>query len=61
MKAQTLAPIFLLFVLIAAASNLAVSVANPLIATEIEVTSPQNNRVYSTGDVWLQFTKINVP
>ncbi len=50
--------IFLAVLLAAAASTFAVSTANPLRPHEINVVSPKNSYIYSTGDVWLQFTPI---
>ena len=59
MKTQTAASTLIVILLIAAGSNLAVCTAIQPRSDWIEVTSPQNNYVYPSGDVWLNFAPQN--
>jgi hypothetical protein len=59
MKTQTVASTLIVILLIAVCSNLALSSATQPRSDWIEVTSPQNNYVYPSGDVWLNFTSQN--
>jgi hypothetical protein len=59
MQTQKMATILLVSLLIVAASNLAVCEANMPRSGWIEVTSPENNYVYPSGDVWLKFAPLN--
>lgn len=56
MKTQTAASTLIVILLIAAGSNLAVCTAIQPRSDWIEVTSPENNYVYPSGDIWLKFT-----
>jgi hypothetical protein len=58
MKSKTIIG-FSFAILVLSVSTLEVAVANPLRTSMISVNSPTNNYVYSTGDVWLQFTNID--
>jgi|GEM_PF-5355137 hypothetical protein len=59
MKTQTAASTLIVVLLIAAAFNLAVCTATQPRSDWIEVTSPENNYVYPSGDVWLKFAPTN--
>jgi hypothetical protein len=59
MKTQTAASTVLMVLLIAIISNLAVCTAIQPQSDWVEVTSPENNYVYPSGDVWLKFTPLD--
>jgi hypothetical protein len=56
MKTQTAVSTLIMILLVAVGSNLAVCTAIQPRSDWVEVTSPKNNYVYPSGDVWLKFT-----
>ena len=54
------AAVAVLLVLVMALQTVSFAVANPLVPPIIKVDSPQNNRVYSSGEVWLNLTRLPV-
>lgn len=58
MRPQTVASTLIAMLIVVFCSNLAACAATQPRSGWIQVSSPENNYVYSSGDVWLKFTRI---